>query len=149
MQNITLDLQIAVQDKSIPNKKDFIKWLNAAAKITPPPKNKHEICIRIIDEKESAALNQTYRHKKGSTNILSFAYQENDELLGDMAICAPLIFKQAQQQHKELLAHWAHIVIHGYLHLIGFEHQTNQEATKMEQLEVEILQFLGYPDPYL
>jgi probable rRNA maturation factor len=148
MQNIKIDLQIAVKDKSIPNKKDFTKWLNCATKIIPPPKHKNEICIRIIDEQESAALNKTYRHKSGATNILSFAYQD-DELLGDLAICAPLIIEQAQQQNKELIAHWAHIVIHGYLHLLGFEHQNNQEAAKMEQLEVEILQKLGYPDPYL
>jgi probable rRNA maturation factor len=148
MQNIKIDLQIAVKDKSIPSKQDFTKWLNLVAKIIPPPKDQHEICIRIIDEQESAALNKTYRHKEGATNILSFAYQ-NDELLGDLAICAPLIVKQAQQQNKELLAHWAHIVIHGYLHLVGFKHQNNQETAKMEQLEVEILQKLGYPNPYL
>jgi len=153
MQSIKIDLQITVKDKSIPDKKDFIKWLNCAAKIIPPPKHKNEICIRIIDEKESANLNKTYRHKPSATNILSFVYQaepaeKDDELLGDLAICAPIIAREAQQQNKELLTHWAHIVIHGYLHLLSYEHQNDQEATKMEQLEVEILQKLGYPNPY-
>ena len=153
MKNIKLDLQITIKDKSIPTKKDFTKWLTLAAQIAPPPKHKNEICIRIIDEKESAHLNKTYRHKQGATNILSFAYQQdidenNDNLLGDLAICAPIITRQAQQQSKLLLAHWAHIVIHGYLHLLGYEHQTQQETTKMEQLEIEILDKLGYPDPY-
>lgn len=148
MPNFKIDLQIAVKDKFIPDKKKFIAWLNAAKKIAPPSNNKHEICIRIIDEKESAALNKTYRQKDNATNILSFAYQD-DELLGDIAICASIVAREAKQQNKELLSHWAHIVIHGYLHLLGFSHQTSQKAAKMEQLEVEILQKLGYSDPYL
>ena len=151
MKNIKINLQIATENKHIPHKKDFITWLTIATKIMPPPENKNEINIRLIDETESAALNKTYRNINKSTNILSFAYQSDindDDLLGDLAICSPIITKQANQQHKSPSAHWAHIVIHGYLHLLGFEHQNAEEAKKMEQIEIEILDKLGYPNPY-
>lgn len=151
MKNIKINLQIATKNKSIPQKKDFTNWLAAATKIAPPPKNKNEINIRLIDEKESAMLNKNYRNIDKPTNILSFTYQpdiNDDDLLGDLAICTPIVEQEAKQQQKSPSAHWAHIVIHGYLHLLGFEHQNAEEAKKMEQLEIEILCKLGYPNPY-
>lgn len=151
MKNIKINLQIVTKNKYIPNKKNFINWLAVASKIIPPPENKNEINIRLIDEPESAALNKNYRNINKPTNILSFAYQpdvNDDNLLGDLAICAPIVIQQAQQ-HKLPLAHWAHIVIHGYLHLLGLEHQNTEETKKMEQLEIEILCKLGYPNPYV
>jgi probable rRNA maturation factor len=151
MKSIKINLQIATKNKSIPHKKDFINWLAVATNTVQLPKNKNEINIRLIDELESATLNKNYRNIDKPTNILSFAYQpdiNDDNLLGDLAICAPIVEQEAQQQQKSSLAHWAHIVIHGYLHLLGFEHQNAEEAKKMEQLEIEILRKLRYPSPY-
>jgi probable rRNA maturation factor len=149
--NIKIDLQIAIKNEFIPKKNDFKKWLDATVNETTSPQKSTEICIRIIDTKESANLNKTYRHKSGPTNILSFDYEhepkEETHLLGDLAICAPIVNKEAAEQKKPALAHWAHITIHGYLHLAGYQHQTKKQTEKMENLEIKILQNLGY-NPY-
>ena len=132
---ITVDLQIATEAKNIPTQKQFETWANAALK--DYPKNV-EICIRIVDEKEIQQLNSTYRQKNYPTNILSFPY-EDSELLGDIAICAFVIQKEAKEQHISLESHWAHIVIHGCLHLIDYTHDANEDAEEMEALEIRIL----------
>ena len=112
-----------------------------------------ELTIRIVDAAESAALNQRYRHKEGPTNVLSFPFEAPPgvelNLLGDLVIAAPLVAAQAHEQGKEETAHWAHLVVHGTLHLLGHEHQTPAQAEIMEQREVRILRELGYPDPYV
>lgn len=138
---IKVDVQIATKNKNLPQKKQFKHWLQIALK------NKIdnvEICIRLIDENESALLNKTYRHKTGPTNILSFPYEINShlneiQLLGDLAICAPIIEKESSKQKIDLMQHWAHIVIHGCLHLLGYTHEKPKNAKIMEQLEAEIL----------
>ena len=109
--------------------------------------------MRLVDEEESQTLNREYRGKDKPTNVLSFpsdlpAVVEND-LLGDLVICVPVVAREANEQGKSLEAHWAHLVIHGLLHLMGYDHQTDEEALQMESRERELLQQLNYPDPYI
>jgi probable rRNA maturation factor len=144
-----LDLQIASKSNNIPSMEQFQLWVNTAL-------SEHhvasELTIRIVDEEESAMLNSKYRKKTGPTNVLSFPVDIDPPfdypLLGDIVICAPVVSSQAQEYCKDLTAHWAHIVIHGTLHLLGYDHITQEEATKMETLETELLVNLGYPPPY-
>ena len=111
-----------------------------------------EITIRLVDEEESAQLNQLYRRKNGATNVLSFPFEAELDIdeasLGDLVICAPIIKKEAVKQHKTLTAHWAHIVIHGILHLLGYDHVNEDDALIMENLEINYLQQLGFHNPY-
>jgi len=143
---ITLDLQIAIQDKTLPSEDDFKKWVDTAfdEKITGI------ICIRIVDEAEITQMNSQFRHKAKPTNILTFPYlddsheHEKNPLLGDLAICASIIEQEAAEQKIDLMAHWAHIVIHGCLHVLGYDHQTDKEADDMEKKEADLLSSLGY-----
>ena len=116
------------------------------------PEPTPELCIRITDNDEAAALNQTYRAKPGATNVLSFPADVPTEtgsgLLGDLVICAPLVQLEALQQQKSEEAHWAHLVIHGVLHLLGHDHQIPAEAAQMEAIEIYLLGHLGFPNPY-
>lgn len=110
-----------------------------------------DLTIRIVDEAESHELNRRYRGKDKSTNVLSFPY-DGDMLdmpmLGDLVICAPVVNREAEEQHKDPRAHWAHMVVHGCLHLLGYDHLADQEAEKMESREREILAGFGFVDPY-
>jgi probable rRNA maturation factor len=111
-----------------------------------------EMTVKIVDHDESAALNYRYRHKHGSTNVLSFTAEcpasimekLNCYLLGDLVICAPLVQQEAMQQQKTLMFHWAHMIVHGVLHLLGYDHEDSQEALVMEKLEVKLMQQLGF-----
>jgi probable rRNA maturation factor len=111
-----------------------------------------EIVVRIVDEQESAELNQQYRHKQGATNILSFPVEIPEgidlNLLGDLVICAPVLAKEALQQNKSIEHHWAHILIHGVLHLLGYDHLDDEQAEEMENKEIALLQKLNIPNPY-
>ena len=111
-----------------------------------------EMTIRIVDEAESAELNQTYRHKQGATNVLSFPFEVPADvpmdLLGDLVICAAVVERQAQEQHKSSESHWAHMVVHGSLHLLGYDHIDAEEAEAMEALEISILESMGFSSPY-
>jgi len=111
-----------------------------------------ELLIRIVDEAESAALNRDYRHREGPTNVLSFPFLApppvQSPLIGDLVICAPLVAREAAEQGKTLQAHWAHLVVHGVLHLLGHDHLNEPDAEAMEALERRILASLNYPDPY-
>lgn len=146
---VSLDLQIATQQDQLPSRKQFKKWVESALQ---NHLDKTELVIRIVDSAESAELNQNYRHKQGPTNVLSFPFTAPEgvasDLLGDIIICAPLVQEEAVAAHKPLEAHWAHLVIHGVLHLLGYDHIREQDATVMEGLETKIMQQLGYPDPY-
>lgn len=146
--DINLDVQRVVD--ALPNDEDFIKWLQQI--LISEQRGDSELTIRIVDEKESAELNQQYRHKSGSTNVLSFPFESPAEielnLLGDLIICADVVKRQAKEQQKNELAHWAHMVVHGTLHLLGYDHITDEEAAIMENKEIKILSQLGYPDPY-
>jgi probable rRNA maturation factor len=111
-----------------------------------------ELTVRLVDEAESQELNSRYRGKDAPTNVLSFPAElppgTGIPLLGDIVICAPLVQIEAMAQNKPVRAHWAHLVIHGVLHLIGHDHQGEQEAEAMEALEVDLLFSLGYDNPY-
>ena len=111
-----------------------------------------ELVVRVVSEEESAQLNGRFRGKQGPTNVLSFPFHAPppvpSDLLGDLVICAPVVRREAREQGKPEKAHWAHMVVHGVLHLLGYDHGTSAEAETMEQLEREVLQALGFPDPY-
>jgi len=115
-------------------------------------KDDAELTVRIVDENESAALNEEYRNKTGSTNILSFPFECPDEvelnLLGDLVICAPVVECEAKQQNKKSQAHWVHMLVHGVLHLLGYDHIKEQDAGKMESREIHIMATLGFDNPY-
>jgi probable rRNA maturation factor len=112
-----------------------------------------EIVVRIVDEEESAELNEQYRLKSGPTNILTFPFEAPEgvelSLLGDLVICAPVLEKEALEQHKALTDHWAHIVVHGVLHLLGYDHIDDDEAELMESREIAVLGRLNIENPYV
>lgn len=144
---------IAIQNpcryRGIPSTIKMRQWAKLILRKYGDKNKQGEICIRIVDENESSKLNHTYRQRANPTNILSFPYEvSEDAYLGDIAICAPLVEKEAIEQNKTLEAHWAHLIIHGVLHLLGFDHMTEKEAHHMEQIEILILNELGYTNPY-
>ena len=108
-----------------------------------------EITIRIVDNDESQNLNNIYRKKKYPTNVLSFLVDDEVHLIGDIVLCAPVIEKEALEQSKKLEAHYAHLIIHGALHLYGYDHENKKDADIMEAKEIKILTGLGYKNPYL
>lgn len=142
-----------IEDRS-PALADFQKWVNQVIEMLPEkiPASCFEVSISIVDPETSAQLNETYRHKKGPTNVLSFVYEATpgieQESLGDLVICADLVESEALNQHKLPVAHWAHLTVHGILHLLGYDHIVETEAETMESLEVQILQTLGFNNPY-
>ncbi len=145
---IDLDLQIASAAADLPSEADFRRWASAAL----AGRDGAELTVRIVDEAESSELNGAYRHKQGPTNVLSFPFAAPPgvtlPLLGDIVICAPVVAREAREQDKAPTAHWAHMVVHGCLHLLGYDHLVEEEAQRMESLETNILSGLGYPDPY-
>lgn len=148
--NLELDVQIALDIPSLPTEADLRRWAEAALVGADYAKDA-ELTIRIVNEAESTALNEAYRHKQGPTNVLSFPFEAppgiESSLLGDIVICAPVVLGEAIHQGKTPSAHWAHLVTHGVLHLLGYDHDEEQ-AEVMEALEIRILAGLGYPDPY-
>lgn len=153
---LELDLQIACETPHLPSGADFVRWIGAAlagAGYQPPAGLPTEITLRIVDRDESQTLNRTYRGKDKPTNVLSFPFDGPEgiplALLGDLVICAPVVAQESQEQNKTTQAHWAHLVIHGTLHLLGFDHIEDDEAAEMEALEVQILAGLGIADPYV
>lgn len=147
---VQLAFQKACQHLDIPRKAQFRSWVNAALQADGFIAESVELCIRVVDEAESAHLNETFRQKKGPTNVLSFPQDREGchVLLGDIALCAPLVASEAKEQQGEPFAHWAHLTIHGTLHLLGYDHETPQEALIMEQQEITILRQLGFENPY-
>jgi probable rRNA maturation factor len=145
-----LDIQIATEATDYPSEAQFQQWVNATLAGFGEDA---EVVIRLVDEAEIAELNQQYRHKPGPTNILSFPFEGPEgmelDLLGDLVICAPIIAREAIQQRKLIMHHWAHITVHGVLHLLGYDHIDDQDAEQMEALEIEILNTLNIANPYL
>ncbi len=146
----TLDFQQALEAADLPAPEQFLHWVEAALEAE---NQGVELVIRLVDEAESAELNEAYRGKTGPTNVLSFPFDmppevEETRLLGDLVICVPVVRREATEQGKTEPAHWAHLVVHGTLHLQGYDHQTEAGAAEMEGLERQILARLGYPDPY-
>ena len=147
--NIIVDLQIACDDKAIPEKIDFQCWVEAAL----VPYNKpFELTVRLVNIEESRELNHQYRGKDKATNVLSFPFDVPEgielDLLGDLVICVDVVEQEAKEQQKNVNAHWAHMTVHGCLHLLGFDHIEDDEADEMEALETKIITGLGYPAPY-
>jgi probable rRNA maturation factor len=163
----TIDLQEASEHQHCPSISQLTTWVDTALKhliekqqiddgqpsTVKKAQQNYELTIRLVDEEESRALNSQYRGKDKPTNVLSFPFeapaQIELDLLGDLVICAPVVGKEAKEQEKPELSHWAHMVVHGTLHLLGYDHTEDQEADEMEAIEVSILSKLGFPDPYL
>ncbi len=144
-----IEIQTVHQASNLPDEQQIQGWVDAALQNHP---SDTEIVVRIVDEQESAELNQQYRHKSGPTNILSFPVDLPEgielDLLGDLVICAPVLEKEAIEQQKVLADHWAHIIIHGVLHLLGYDHIEDDEAELMESKEISILNTLKIANPY-
>jgi len=159
-----VDVQYASTQEFLPTQENICTWVSAAlvlaADIRPVSQKKQqrsdseiELTVRIVDEEEGIALNRKYRGRDIATNVLSFPCEVPDvldlNLLGDIIICAPVVKREADMQHESPYnAHWAHMVIHGTLHLLGYDHQSAMEAEHMESMETTILTHLGFSDPY-
>jgi probable rRNA maturation factor len=142
-----VNLQLVSKATDIPSAEDFERWAKSALQQT-----QGELTVRIVDRPESQILNRNDRGKDKPTNVLSFPFEAPEHLpshyLGDLVICAPIVIAEAREQGKSMISHWAHMVIHGILHLQGYDHQTDVQAGEMEQLEQQIMGNLGYPAPY-
>jgi probable rRNA maturation factor len=148
--SIIVDVQYAMDRAGLPAPEDFRRWVEA---VLQGYRDEVEVTVRIVDEAESAQLNETYRRKCGPTNVLSFPFETPSgvpplALLGDVVVCAPVVAREAREQGKLPMAHWAHMVVHGILHLLGYDHVAKAEAEEMEAMESELLGRLGYPNPY-
>lgn len=146
-------IQRATREGPIPSAKDLRRYAKQALQGNIPAA---EMTIRIVDELEMTTLNNTYRHKNKSTNVLSFPFDMPADLapamqiplLGDLVICATVVNREAEAQNKPQAAHWAHMVVHGTLHLLGFDHEQEADALRMEAREIAILAALDINDPY-
>lgn len=141
-------VQIATRRAGVPHARSFVRWANAAfaGGRVRRMQNATELTIRVVGAVESRKLNRTWRGKNKPTNVLSFS--ADAPLLGDLAICAPVVAREAREQGKQPAAHWAHMVVHGVLHLLGYDHENDRDAVRMEAREVKILAQLGMPNPY-
>ena len=138
--------QIAVQNAStarnVPTPARIRQWARAALSVDA------RVTIRIVGQTEGRLLNRSYRRKDYATNVLTFVFRDHAPLEGDLALCAPVITREARMQRKPVTAHYAHMVVHGLLHLQGYDHENNQDAAVMERRERTLLARFGYPDPY-
>jgi len=151
---MTVEIQIVSTSQSLPSREQFNQWVDLAIE---PARQGADVVIRIVDKVESAELNQTYREKEGATNVLSFPFEMPDgipaealtgDILGDLVICDAIVEQQAKQQEKPRMSHWAHMVIHGCLHLQGYDHVEPEQAVVMENLEIKLLNSIGIDNPY-
>ena len=136
-----MHLQIATQEE-IPSEAEFLSWVSATT-----GDDRREVCIRIVDEEEGCQLNKKFAYKDKATNVLAFV-GESTGILGDVAICAPVVVREAQKQAKPLHAHYAHVVVHGTLHLLGYSHDEERSTRRMEAREIAILKQFGIKNPY-
>jgi probable rRNA maturation factor len=147
--SLRIDVQVGGTRTGLPGVAKFRHWARSAL---AGRRRDAELSIRIVDAAESQALNRRYRGKDKPTNVLAFPAELPPELelplLGDLVICRDVVEAEAAEQHKPLAAHWAHMVVHGTLHLVGFDHESDEEAEAMERLETEVLAELGWPNPY-
>ncbi len=157
--NISVDLQIACQVESAPREAEVRSWLEHAYQAGNPNASRHgDVSVRIVDENESRQLNNQYRYQDKATNVLAFPAGSPDEFgvfpedeaqpLGDLVICGPLVEQEAEDQGKSPASHWGHLLVHGMLHLLGYDHQTSSQAEEMETMEKKILAERGFEDPY-
>ena len=148
-----IELQWAIDPLDLPTETQCQAWTEA---VFSRVGRRGDMTVRIVSPEESRALNDQYRHKNKPTNVLSFpldipqdvADELGDAYLGDLVICAEVVEREAVEQRKPLAAHWAHMVVHGTLHLLGYDHMTEAQAEEMEGLEIEILADLGFANPY-
>lgn len=145
-----IEIQTIINSNGQPDQEHIQRWVDAALDGFDQDT---EVVVRIVDEQESAELNGQYRHKPGPTNILSFPVDVPEgielDLLGDLVICAPVLEREALEQHKTLADHWAHIIVHGVLHLLGYDHIDETQAELMESKEITILNTLNIQNPYI
>lgn len=144
---LSLSVQYAAKPEEAPSRAQFRRWVKAALR------QDAEIALRIVDEEEGRALNRDYRGKDYATNVLTFAYDDDFSgaelpLAGDIVLCAPVVAREALQQEKPVEAHYAHLTVHGVLHMQGYDHENDEQARQMEALETRIVTKLGYADPY-
>ncbi len=139
---LSLSVQYATNAERLPTRSQFRRWVRAALQ------RDMQVALRIVDEAEGCELDKSYRGKDYATNVLTFAYDDTDPVSGDVAICAPVVEREAHEQHKNLHAHYAHLAIHAALHLQGYDHENEADAVAMETRETAILLKLGYADPY-
>lgn len=146
---LELELQRISSADGVPSDADFSRWAQAAL---AGRRERVELVIRVVDEEEITILNRDYRGRDRPTNVLAFPFEApppvESDLIGDVVICAPVVAREALEQGRAERAHWAHMVVHGVLHLLGYDHLSDAQAQAMEALEREILGGLGYPDPY-
>lgn len=139
---LSLAVQYASAAQNLPTRAQLRRWVKAALR------RDATMTLRIVDEAEGRELNRNYRGKDYATNVLTFVYDDGDALAGDVVICAPVVAREAQEQGKELAAHYAHLAIHAALHLQGHDHESDSGAAEMEALESRLMLELRYPDPY-
>jgi len=157
MAALTTDLQVASDDPGIPAEADIHDWVDAALRHSGQSlENDVEVAVRIVDAAEIQTLNKRYREQDKATNVLSFPAGDFDglpddasRLLGDVVVCASIVAAEADEQGKALADHWGHMLVHGTLHLLGFDHETDAEAAEMEGLEARILASRNVTDPYV
>jgi probable rRNA maturation factor len=156
---IRVELQVVGSADGLPAEKEIRDWLQRACLAVSPDAGRGcELVVRVVDEAESRDLNRRYRGKDRATNVLAFPAAEPGEMpgpagagqraLGDLVLCGTVIAREAAEQRKDVTAHWAHMLVHGALHLLGFDHETEGEASRMESLEIRILGGRALPDPY-
>ena len=161
--NLAITVQYSGSRRGVPHTRSFTQWARAAFTVAKAPRTKRaptaSLTIRVVGAAESRVLNRTWRGKDKPTNVLSFpsgdfvanrldAAASAEPSLGDLAICAPVVAREAREQGKQVKAHWAHMVVHGVLHLLGHDHENDREAEVMEAREVAILGTFGYANPY-
>ena len=139
---LTLSVQYGIANDSLPSRQRMRSWAKSAL-LTDA-----QVTLRLVGSREGRAINRDFRGKDYATNVLTFAYHDTAPLSGDIVLCAPVIARQAREQRKPVEAHYAHMVVHGMLHLQGYDHENNDDARVMETLEAEIVVKLGYADPY-
>lgn len=139
---LSLAVQYASTVQDLPTRPQFRRWFRAALQ------RNVRVTLRIVDETEGRELNKNFRGKDYATNVLTFVYDDTEPLSGDVIICAPVVGKEAVEQRKELMAHYAHMTIHAALHLQGYDHEQEDDAAEMEALETRLMLKLRYPDPY-
>ena len=146
---VQVHVQYAVPRRGLPAPASVRRWVVAAL---VGRRAEAQVSVRVVGEAEGADLNHRYRGKQGPTNVLSFAFEAPPGVdlpwLGDLVVCAPVVEREARAQGKAPRDHWAHLVVHGILHLIGYDHGTEAEAAAMERVEVEVLRGMGIDDPY-
>jgi probable rRNA maturation factor len=145
-----IDVEVNSSSTKIPSVENIERWITAA--LQSDELNQAEVSVYVVDETESQQLNLQYRGKDKPTNVLSFPAEIPDEvgvpLLGDLVVCAPVVEREAREQGKTLEAHWAHMLVHGTLHLLGYDHVDDDEAEVMEALETHLITQLHFPAPY-